>query len=260
LKTFNENEENHRGGILNGFTSMLDYYANNSSYTIKGRITSDTLPFEDEYLANFLTPEGVIEVGDYVFKINMPEEKVFVLHKDNIGSHLTDLYNENVIKDIVFEFSTNDEILTLLEEGYTGSPIENGKVEICRQSGAPSDKDYEQINYGGNVYRLNVKAVYQKAGIYFSLIGKGNALVKTIFGFYDNHAIGMWANYNASWTPKCKSTSTKSDNCTSGFSNGTGMLTHRFYESSRGLHKYSLKINFMNYFGGFRTRDLHIAH
>ncbi|WMJ74999.1 hypothetical protein RCC89_17780 [Cytophagaceae bacterium ABcell3] len=242
--------KNTRQGKFEGFISMNEYYENKSSYRTKGKITCDTLPFEDDYLANFLTPEGIIEIGDYVFKINMPDEKVYALHKEKVKENLQDLYEEKR-NNAILEFSTNDEVLTLLEDRNSSAQ----EKLFCGETRANNDDDRATIDYGNGEYRMNCKVVYQTAGIYFSLIGRADGRVKSVFGWYVNHPITMTANYSANWKPRCGTARSVSDSRIE----TTSSLRIRVYESVRGLNNYSYNIVFTNHFAGWDTRLFSIS-
>lgn len=224
-----------------GFVSMWDYYKNKKSYNTRGRISSDTLPVLDDYLATILSPEGLIQIGKWIFKINLPEEKCYVLEESNIESY-SDLINENV-SNHVRVFPTSETVLDVLAE-ENSAKISKGL--FCKESGARSENDKEKdISYEleGKVYKFKLKHGYQKAAIYFSLMSK------VVFGNY--HGGRATIIYTYKYKPKCRDeeSNPRYPNYDATRNDPTGKetersYTRRHYEGTRGLNKYYLTTSF----------------
>ena len=71
------------------------------------------MPINDEVLAALVTPEGIIEIGEWIFKINKINNSVAALHESN--SHFLTELKSDIANPNIYLFSTNDDILDLLE-------------------------------------------------------------------------------------------------------------------------------------------------
>lgn len=119
-------------------------------------------PEYDIILGLLLNPQGVIQIENYVFKINLATETalVYQLTSNEVANQekVTELYNNNKSAGIS-EYSTNDDLLDLLDGTF-----EEGK----RNCSSEKIDDYWDTFSGRVMYKI----VYQKAGIYFSLQSK----------------------------------------------------------------------------------------
>lgn len=224
-----------------GFVSMWDYYKNKKSYNTRGRISSDTLPVLDDYLATILSPEGVIQIGRWIFKINLLEEKCYVLEEKNIESY-SDLLNEKVSNDVRV-FPTSETVLDILEE-ENSAKMSRGL--FCRESGARSDKDKEAdvsyelkgYDYYPHTRKLKLKHGYQKAGVYFSL------MPKAVFENFDGRATII---YTYKFKPTCRDEQWNPNYPNYNYTRNDEQdrsHTRRHYEGTRGLNKFTLSTTF----------------
>jgi hypothetical protein len=210
----------------------------------------------NEFLSSLLNQDGVILIGDHYFKVNLSKEKVYVLNAQS-ETDLEDLKNENTRNSNIMVFSTDDDVLYLLEEGTKGTI--NGRTELfCGESGADSKKDdsfaVEPV-YGD--YRQDNKVVYQKAGIYFSLQAKTKMQYKSLTGLWVDAGVtyNQQLNYYVKYEPKCKGVTERTDNKTD--DGPSNELNYRAYESTRGLHKYRYEADFFGQ--GYWSRIYSIA-
>lgn len=207
---------------------------------------------EDDYLASMLSPEGIVQIGEWIFKLDIPNEKVYALNEKD-QNLIGELKKDTPAHDKIQIFSTDDDVLDLLKSGEKGSPA--GRVALfCRESGADRHKDDAIIEYGDG-YQLDCKIVYQKAGIYFSLQGKVKNQARLIGGVlldcFEGHTMAI--EHYVKWKPKCRSE--EEPGAAIKFSDGNEcVLNHRPYESTRGLNKYIYQAVFINYPAGVRTR------
>jgi len=209
----------------------------------------------NEFLSSILNEDGIEIIGDHYYKVNLGSERVFVL-SDDFANEIEDLKKEKTTNENLLVFSTNDDVLYLIDEGSKGTL--NGRTELfCRKSGAGEDKDNSFVVepvYGD--YRQDNKVVYQKAGIYFSLQAKTKMQYKSLTGLWVDAGVtnNQVLNYYVKFEPKCRSISehsgTRSDD---GPSNA---FNYRPYESARGLHKYRYEADFSGQ--GFWSRKYRI--
>ena len=169
---------------------------------------------------------------------------------------IDDLKNENTENKSILIFSTDDDVLDLLEEGVKGTV--NSKVELfCGESGADGHeaKHYDYAYSSSDDFRQDNKVVYQKAGIYFSLQSKTKAQYKGWTGIWnETNACDQRIYYDVYYEPKCKSSTTRSGTL---YDDGCGNeLNYRPYETTRGLHHYRFDVDF--YGLSFYSRHYHI--
>ncbi|WP_128546104.1 hypothetical protein [Larkinella soli] len=117
---------------------------------------------EDEHLASVLNPDGVIQIGSWIMKVNLCEQKVFVLNQNEATPELLDRMAQRVPQHEKIRFySTDQEVLDLLEAGVPG----NRTARICfSESGAP-EKGADATGFFTGDTRMDCKLRYQKAGI-----------------------------------------------------------------------------------------------
>lgn len=122
---------------------------------------------DNEFLDQLLDDNQMVTIGEYTFRVDMPNKSVFAVPKNS------SLENSLIQKDYslkgVMKFSTDDDVLYLLEEGFFGSPKTENSSILCG-GGCPSyDLSTTQTPFAptGNYYYTRVR--YVKAGIYFEL-------------------------------------------------------------------------------------------
>jgi len=213
-----------------------------------------------DFLKTILNADGITKIGNYIIKVDMANEKVLVL-KNEDKQYYNDLVSNNYSNSKLLVYSTNDEVLELLANDILPSQSANTASSnhrttlFCRQSGADGREDKGFEPYMTN-WRFDCKVVYQKAGIYFSLIAKANK---------QTNAAGLWVestdgyemgiDYNYSYTPKCKGTSTGSNF----FWNIGTTVSYRPYESTTALKNFYYGATFRNY-SGFVSRKYEISY
>lgn len=211
---------------------------------------------EDEYLAAVLSPENVIQIGKWAFRIDVRNERVAVVEADSKEkvARLFDINYKTQLDENFMWFSTDDDILPALEAGSKGTISKGDKAEIwgwvCRDRRADREKDEYDFEYFGNANRLKTKAVYQKAGVYFSIIMKA----KIQWNQFNN---GIWvdanpnshlleSDFNYNYKVRCGNSYSSVDSYDpSTFRVNSGRkLDHRVYESMTSLKNYYASVVF----------------
>ncbi len=109
----------------------------------------------------------MVTIGDFTFRIDMPNKSVFAVTKNS------NLENSLIQKDFsvkgIMKFSTDDDVLYLLEEGFSGSPKTENSSIFCGGGCGSYDLETAATPFvpTGNYYYTRVR--YVKAGIYFEL-------------------------------------------------------------------------------------------
>ena len=136
---------NANDSILTSFENILAFPSMRSMLTSDQR---EAIEIEDDLLATFLSPNGTIQIGNYIFRIDVLNDSVLVFDQSNSYS-----------SGLPQVFSVDDEIFDVLE-GNKGSE-EKGCTAKNKEKGISIDNT-----------KVDMKVVYQKAGIYFSLQSK----------------------------------------------------------------------------------------
>ena len=205
-----------------------------------------------DFLKAILNIDGVTQIGEYIIRVDMANEKVLVLKSED-RDYYDDLVSGNLDNTKIMVYSTNDEVLDLLANGL---PSSNERTALfCNHSKAEGREDKGNEEYMTN-WRYDCKVVYQSAGIYFSLIAKANKQNKQL-GLWIEASDGfeMSMDYYYTYTPKCKGTSTSTSSVTS----QTTTVAHRPYESTTALERFYYAARFKNY-SGFVSRIYQIGY
>jgi hypothetical protein len=119
------------------FDSLIDIADDDMLNSIKNRdficyqesvSPSDSNIIDDNFLSVVLNSDQVIQIKNYLYRINKTSNKVFVLHK-NFCNFYQDLINENITNDKIMVFSTEDDVFDLLgERGGSEKALSNSCV------------------------------------------------------------------------------------------------------------------------------------
>lgn len=168
-------------------------------------------------------------------------------------SEIEDLKAENTDNKNILVFSTNDDVLYLMDEGSKGTI--NGRSQLfCGESNAKGNKDESFVPEPFyDDYRQDNKVVYQSVGIYFSLQAKTKMQYKNLLGLWVDAGITCCQKiqYYVKYEPKCKGVTERSG--TKEDDGNSNELNYRPYESTTGLHKYRYEAAF--YGAGYWSRN-----
>jgi hypothetical protein len=237
------------------FISLRRFYEDKNArqqYLSKsGRQYAKENPVEDDFLASILNPDGVVQIGEWIFKVNLEKEVVLALNQKHAALY-QDLVEENIDREQIYVYNTHDDVLTLIKEGIYGTVNKNAKMDWwwCDNYAVRKKDHYDDDVYTTTynpssgttktrIYRAHAKHVYQKAGIYFSLVTKLKYM-KFDEGqlFWDQSYTNIFLQYSYSWKKRCGSSS-DSGSAYVGVSNER-KLVRRHYSSVNALTSYSL--------------------
>ena len=210
--------------------------------------------FSDNYdfLENILNSDGIVQIGDYVYRIDLDNELVYVM--SNVASKETILNPERNLKGLMI-FSINDNVLDLIESGSKGTVNTENSAIFCG-GGCDAYKNLTRTIDLGNTNEVQSEVNYIKAGIYFELS-------HYIYSYYASTPSGLDVNngntppapltsYSARYRPNCKNSDEVVLNVVNiemkyksreagGFF--VGSFRYKFkdslYKSTRGLRKIS---------------------
>lgn len=265
----------------NSFQSLHDFsfqrYLELKMATLN-RVEDSTLIFELEnwediqsspFFGSLLNSNGMIQIDKYRFKVDYIGKKVYAIDTAKYVIDSSKFVSGNYTGKNIFEFSTEDEVLELLEvnnrpgeetfDGQSLSP-EFGRL-VCwngeNHAQGREDKGIHTGTYSGGpspglgscgntrLADLDCKLVYQRAGIYFSLLSKIKSRLQNPsapFGILlpVNSIMGM--DGSVRFKPRCRNEvqwSSVNVNREEG-----NEIRRRPYESTRALSKYEFNLRF----------------
>jgi hypothetical protein len=220
-----------------------------TSYTEKLNSSTNTENEIDEpFLEQILNEDKAIQIGDYIYKLNLGIEKAFVLpvaFKDEYN----DLVSENTNNKHISRYTSNESVIELVENGVAG---EKG---LCFQSYAPSRNEVVNgsINLGfaqEMVFDCRIK--YTAAAVFFNLKSTASAFVQGLSWSNLNSDFPEYYSSSAGIVMKIVGSRRYKVRCQSevGFYNwqtegsANNLLTLQSYQGSKGLNKFQLMSNF----------------
>ncbi|MEM6297597.1 MAG: hypothetical protein AAF740_02805 [Bacteroidota bacterium] len=189
----------------------------------------------DDLFAEVLSKEGLIEINDWLIRVDLEKNLTKVIKADDLES-IPELLSDGCGSDSdrVMCFDSDTEAWPYLEEGANYTPS-NGRVE-CSDPRASGDKDETRGPRQGDK-RSHTKVTYQKATIYFSIIAKIKGQKKGAFGAWYNKEIGyIGMNLRGSYGIRCGS---GFNTYNAAIESAGRKATLRAYQSSNGLSGYS---------------------
>ena len=203
-------------------------------------ILKDT--YNEVEVAHLLNAEGVIQIGEWIIRVDKANEKVFVLNQTQ-ESQYNDLLSGNTSNVNLKVYSTDDDVLSSLEEGSSSSErgIFCGARRANGKRTARTDYPYN------NARKLQYKVEYLSVGIYFQLKSdvefRNGSIIRT--------PASLGIEYNFKYEGRCN----RGPSATANFSlaecgvkfctqNNSGAYTIKHYRGSKALKKYFLGANF----------------
>lgn len=207
---------------------------------IKTEEELESMEIYDDLLATLLNPDQQISIDDHVFAIDVLNDRVEVLKSNQFVDSKSFSNKENK----VLLYTTEDDVLDLLEGGSPSKSISN--KGFC-----PSKK--VSRNYSLGEMDVESKIVYQKGGIYKSLIAK----IKQS-GLFPRGYIELYTSPGAKNNWKNKKDSGKMTYSDGGYGR---KYSHRPYYRTRRLVSYNFDMTTSAYHDAHpgTVGKLHIA-
>ena len=193
---------------------------------------ADTIYDDYGVLAEILNENKIVKIGNHIIKVDLHTEQVLVLNS-KYNSEYSDLVSNNFDNEHIMVFSTEDEVLTLLEEGSGGTI--NARELSCSAQWAGGDP-ITRHPARGRRHRLKAKLTYQKAGIYFSLLAKGKTQKRRFRVWWRDYGGRCTIYYNCKFGVRCG----YSYNRVSSQGSSRGEANFRPHESWNALEYYYL--------------------
>ncbi|MEX0596841.1 MAG: hypothetical protein WD512_10095, partial [Candidatus Paceibacterota bacterium] len=162
INNYEEAQKNEAFDALRN-SNFQNYFSKTENHVmLKNDDGTDSEVYEmDDRFGQLLNVDGAIKIGDYLFKINLSEKEVRVVSYSAEDDYQSVLSVINSSSKEVKVFSTDDDVLEILE---------TGTQEKC--GGSSGFNKYEDVNdqYGG---KFTFRARYFKAGIYNHVYVRG---------------------------------------------------------------------------------------
>lgn len=197
-------------------SAFLERQRSGVSARTANEIEEDELADSDEFISTLINEDGLIRIEDYFFNIDVLNDQVYALNT-TYETDMADLINAQYqTNSNILVYSTNDDVLDIL---YPNNAIarlgSSGKSELfCRESGAGGRESSGYAYYVDPVHGFDPqirslnKVVYQKIGIYFSLLAKTKAQIQAVPTFGSLWLAGTDPDQRISFSyrfkPKCR--------------------------------------------------------
>lgn len=201
---------------------LLNYTSYSEELINQGDAAVDLI--EDNVLSAILNKDRVVQIANYLYKVNLQTEKVFVLPKTRIGDY-GDLVNENKANKNIRQFSVGDDVIYLAESGDAG--------EKC---GGVDGGEYvtSVVDFGNNI-RCQGSVKHFRAGVYFRTTARFVPLTSGVLNT-DLEVKGPQA-----WAKKRPCNSGSLVTSAAGVKkSGTTQQLWQFYSGTRNLNGYYL--------------------
>lgn len=193
---------------------------------------------EDEMLSVILNKDQIVQIGDFLYKLNKADEKVFVLSA-RFSTEYADLVSENTKNPNILVYSTAESVIGMVESGELSE-----KGIFCSAPSASHKGTTTPFVTINNTASMNATSQYAKYGIMHKL--EADLLVYD-YNSYSN--LSIYVSYeNCSYKKRCGSSLSNYSHTwrsPQGALPMTSVLTQyrvTLYSSVHKLEKYTHKI------------------
>lgn len=238
------------------FVSIYDlkHNLNSLKYTGSKLAMGDSIELPED-LEKILNPDGIIQINNYIIRLDKKKEFVYLLDTTDI-KNISLLMEENPSFNKIIILPTDVEVLSLIEN--TDSLLEknlNSRTEVigwfCRDRYAESRRDEQTFNINSGLKFIH-KIVYEKYGVYFEL--------KARFDFegYGSEYYAANMNSYARWSSRCNLAG-GNNGTTHNVSNIFKTESKVFYGNAVALKNYRIEAQFsipsLNYYPAKQIRE-----
>jgi hypothetical protein len=181
-----------------GFLSKIQTIKH-ATFAEKKAKQRDSSLIRDRHLSQILNQDGIVQIGDYLYRVNKPTESVYVLPALNLDEY-QDLVYENKANKNIRKFSTGDPVIELAESGAAGK-----RGLFCREDGCGGKESITplvDIPFQNSGYQFWGYNDYNRFGIYFSLA----AWARASFPRTNSHPYRIYIQVENKWyKPRCES-------------------------------------------------------
>ncbi|MBC7411718.1 MAG: hypothetical protein H7331_04610 [Bacteroidia bacterium] len=191
---------------------------------------------KDEFVSQILNKDFVVQIGNYLYKLNKVTEYVYVLPVANIAMY-ADLVNENTANPNIKRYTTEQSVIELVENGNAGGKL----ASICVETGVGQRSDFTNMPNGISSAGTPITATlrHSKFGIYFDIVIDASQSFLTTnqndyFSFEFNSGAGL-----AVYKRRCNSLSNVSPLTSPGTVAGQTPAVYSKYKPSQTAGNYS---------------------
>jgi hypothetical protein len=281
-----------------GFTSAFTVYSDPNKYNVHPGNNLNSL-FEDEFLLRFLDKNGMVQIGNQIFNVQVNNFRLMAINQNSFPYFQNAFIKGEFIPNVMNQFNINEDIdvFDVLDTGVTGinfrikdyaddpPPPSSSSGSIRTKAdrftgtgkpGTPWDPrrvetiftnkesfNYDLLGDDGQTYRAQVKASYQTALLYFSLMTEMKYMRRyPSHAFWDNMftsicfivgptvsiAFKSYCDYKKMGDSTLHIPTVPHQN-DPGMKHGVDKLNWRPYEGSRRLYSYTMDVMyaFINY-------------
>lgn len=116
----------------------------------------------DSFFAEIINSDGVVQIGDNVYKVDLSNGIVGVINSTNISEY-TDLVSLNATNKNIRRFTTQDDVIELAESGAESKTRSCGGIDGTEQ--VTSVVDFGTVN--GVLRRCQASVTHFVGGVYF---------------------------------------------------------------------------------------------
>ncbi len=239
-------------GLIN-FTSLMSLMPSEDENIPNARSTSnpsDSIYEDYGIITEILNEDKIVKIGDHLIKVDLHTERVLVLPYE-FANEYADLVNNNTNNEHIIVFSTDDEVLSLLEGNSSGTI--NGRTEIA--CGTPDDPvadteraSSERTASNRRRRRLTAKLVYQRSGIAFRVLAKGRVQKRSLRTWFRERRNSPELRFSALIDVRCQENNIILNNRLF-VGDNDGIVTHVAYSGSRRLESYFATATFRSIYG-----------
>jgi hypothetical protein len=221
------------------------------------------LIIEDDVFAAMVSPDGTVQIDGKLFHLDLANNIVSYISATPTVSTKTTyeqfiVADPTVANDEIRCYSMEDDVFAGIDAGHTGTAFGESFLTIglgsgigCG-SGADREKDSESQYYEDR-RRLDCKVVYQKLGIYFSIVAKAHHQKKVWFAWVGSPSgLYLTTPNGALHEPKCDGVvlsdfRTYNNISALGVSRENGddnTVVKRYYSNTKGLKRYKVEVQF----------------
>ena len=210
--------------------------------------------YEGSLILDILDEEKTVVIGERLFYLDFAKKLVAVTEDFSLRPSLIE---GDYDSDLVYLFSFEDEVISLLEEGSTGTILSKKRADLenRRIAAVGTNCDWDECRYvedvpgtAGMDYRIEAKHVYQSSGIYFKLFSQGKHMKKSAPPLYSGEPTDIRIYWNYWIKSKKSSYGTRSQIADRAEWDDT--LEVQYYSMGRGLESYRLDSRFYVEVGG----------
>jgi hypothetical protein len=193
----------------------------------------------DNILNEVLNKDMIIQIGNYLYRLNKEKEKVFVLASTYKDTDYNDLVSENTSNKKIMVYSTEEDVLEMVESGRLSEKVVGCTAPYANQKSS----DYTPVKVINQYASMTSRAIYKKFGFSHKLIAE---VTISNTNAYNNVQIYIAAE-NCSFKQRCGTTLTNFSHpwlTPQPLQIGSiyKIYGYTMYNSIRALENYNIKI------------------